>query len=140
MSPSFAFFRFDYRSIAPRKSQRADKLQLKTYLLTISRTGSPVRPFSFLGNFQCQKTQQFILCLVDFCTPYLYSTCSLPAYAPPSPPKKGKNKIRRFQMKKVVYSVSRFNKFGNNKLTGIGFITEKDLICVLIVLRPSTKS
>ena len=31
-------------------------------------------------------------------------------------------------MKKVVYSVSRFNKFGNNKLTGIGFITEKDLI------------
>lgn len=31
-------------------------------------------------------------------------------------------------MKKVVYSVSRFNKSGNNKLTGIGFITEKDLM------------
>ena len=35
-------------------------------------------------------------------------------------------------MKKVVYSVSRFNKFGNNKLTGIGFITEKDLIIACV--------
>ena len=35
-------------------------------------------------------------------------------------------------MKKVIYSVSRFNKFGNNKLTGIGFITEKDLIIACV--------
>ena len=35
-------------------------------------------------------------------------------------------------MKKVVYSVSRFNKLGNNKLTGIGFITEKDLIIACV--------
>ena len=72
-SPNFFTFSVSgYRSIAPRKSQRADKLQLKIYLFTISRTGSPVRPFSYLAIFQCQKTQQFILCLVDFCTPYLY--------------------------------------------------------------------
>ena len=31
-------------------------------------------------------------------------------------------------MKKVVYSVSRNNRFGSNKLTGLGFITENDLI------------
>ena len=35
-------------------------------------------------------------------------------------------------MKKVIYSVSRFNKFGNIKLTGIGFITEKDLIIACV--------
>ena len=35
-------------------------------------------------------------------------------------------------MKKVVYSVSRFNKSGNNKLTGIGFITDKDLIIACV--------
>lgn len=35
-------------------------------------------------------------------------------------------------MKKVIYSVSRFNKFGNNKLTSIGFITEKDLIIACV--------
>ena len=35
-------------------------------------------------------------------------------------------------MKKVIYSVSRFNKFGNNKLTGIGFITDKDLIIACV--------
>ena len=31
-------------------------------------------------------------------------------------------------MKKVVYSVSRNNRFGGNKLTGLGFITESDLV------------
>ena len=31
-------------------------------------------------------------------------------------------------MKKVVYSVSRNNRFGSNKLTGLGFITEGDLV------------
>lgn len=31
-------------------------------------------------------------------------------------------------MKKVVYSVSRNNRFGSNKLTGVGFITDADLI------------
>ena len=31
-------------------------------------------------------------------------------------------------MKKVVYSVSRNNRFGSNKLTGLGFITESDLV------------
>lgn len=35
-------------------------------------------------------------------------------------------------MKKVIYSVSKFNKFGNNKLTGIGFITDKDLIIACV--------
>ena len=31
-------------------------------------------------------------------------------------------------MKKVVYSVSKNNRFGSNKLTGLGFITESDLV------------
>ena len=31
-------------------------------------------------------------------------------------------------MKKVVYSVSRNNRFGSNKLTGLGFITESGLV------------
>lgn len=35
-------------------------------------------------------------------------------------------------MKKVVYSISRFNKFGNNKLSGVGFITDKDLIIACV--------
>lgn len=35
-------------------------------------------------------------------------------------------------MKKVVYSVSRNNRFGSNKLTGLGFITEKDLVIACV--------
>lgn len=35
-------------------------------------------------------------------------------------------------MKKVVYSISRFNKFGNNKLSGVGFITDKDLVIACV--------
>lgn len=35
-------------------------------------------------------------------------------------------------MKKVFYSISRFNKFGNNKLSGVGFITDKDLIIACV--------
>ncbi len=31
-------------------------------------------------------------------------------------------------MKKVVYSVSRTNRYGGTKMTGLGFITESDLI------------
>ena len=31
-------------------------------------------------------------------------------------------------MKKVVYSVSRTNRYGGTKTTGLGFITESDLI------------
>ena len=31
-------------------------------------------------------------------------------------------------MQKVVYSVSRLNRFGNTKMTGVGFITDSDLI------------
>ena len=31
-------------------------------------------------------------------------------------------------MKKVVYSVSKQNRFGSTKMTGLGFITESDLI------------
>ena len=31
-------------------------------------------------------------------------------------------------MKKVVYSVSRTNRYGSTKMTGLGFITESDLI------------
>lgn len=62
----FCFFCFDYRSIAPRKSQRVDKLQLKTYLLTISRTGFPVRPFSFLAIFQCHKRSNLSFASLTF--------------------------------------------------------------------------
>lgn len=35
-------------------------------------------------------------------------------------------------MKKVVYSVSRNNRYGSNKLTGLGFITEKDLVIACV--------
>ena len=35
-------------------------------------------------------------------------------------------------MKKVVYSISRFSKFGNTKMTGVGFITDKDLIIACV--------
>ncbi|HIU58755.1 MAG TPA: hypothetical protein IAC57_01510 [Candidatus Scatosoma pullistercoris] len=35
-------------------------------------------------------------------------------------------------MKKVVYSVSRNNRFGSNKLTGVGFITDADLIIACV--------
>ena len=31
-------------------------------------------------------------------------------------------------MKKVVYSVSRTNRYGSTKMTGLGFVTESDLI------------
>ena len=31
-------------------------------------------------------------------------------------------------MKKVVYSVSRKNRYGSTKMTGLGFVTENDLI------------
>ena len=35
-------------------------------------------------------------------------------------------------MKKVVYSISRFSKFGNTKTTGVGFITDSDLIIACV--------
>ena len=35
-------------------------------------------------------------------------------------------------MKKVVYSISKFNKFGNNKMSGVGFITDKDLVIACV--------
>ena len=35
-------------------------------------------------------------------------------------------------MKKVVYNISRFSKFGNTKMTGVGFITDKDLIIACV--------
>ena len=35
-------------------------------------------------------------------------------------------------MKKVVYSVTKINKFGNNKMTGLGYITESDLVIACI--------
>ena len=35
-------------------------------------------------------------------------------------------------MKKVVYSISRLNKFGNTKMTGVGFITESDLVIACV--------
>lgn len=35
-------------------------------------------------------------------------------------------------MKKVVYSVSRNNRYGSNKLAGLGFITESDLIIACV--------
>ena len=35
-------------------------------------------------------------------------------------------------MKKVVYSVSRNNRFGSNKLTGVGFITDADLVIACV--------
>ena len=35
-------------------------------------------------------------------------------------------------MKKVVYSVSRNNRFGSNKLTGVGFISDADLVIACV--------
>lgn len=35
-------------------------------------------------------------------------------------------------MKKVVYSISRLNRFGNTKMTGVGFITESDLVIACV--------
>ena len=35
-------------------------------------------------------------------------------------------------MKKVVYSISKLNRFGSNKMTGVGFITDKDLIIACV--------
>ena len=35
-------------------------------------------------------------------------------------------------MKKVVYSISKLNRFGNNKMTGVGFITESDLVIACV--------
>lgn len=35
-------------------------------------------------------------------------------------------------MKKVVYSISKFNKFGSNKMSGVGFITDKDLVIACV--------
>ena len=35
-------------------------------------------------------------------------------------------------MQKVVYSVSRLNRFGNTKMTGVGFITDSDLIIACV--------
>ena len=38
-------------------------------------------------------------------------------------------------MKKVVYSISRFGKFGSTKMTGVGFITDSDLIIACVSLK-----
>ena len=35
-------------------------------------------------------------------------------------------------MKKVVYSISRLSRFGNNKMTGVGFITDEDLVIACV--------
>ena len=35
-------------------------------------------------------------------------------------------------MKKVVYSISKLNKFGSTKMTGVGFITDSDLIIACV--------
>ena len=35
-------------------------------------------------------------------------------------------------MKRVVYSISKLNKFGSNKMTGVGFITESDLVIACV--------
>ena len=35
-------------------------------------------------------------------------------------------------MQKVVYSVSRLNRFGNTKMTGVGLITDSDLITACV--------
>ena len=35
-------------------------------------------------------------------------------------------------MKKVVYSVSRTNSYGSTKMTGLGFVTESDLIIACV--------
>ena len=35
-------------------------------------------------------------------------------------------------MKKVVYIISKLNKFGSTKMTGVGFITDSDLIIACV--------
>ena len=35
-------------------------------------------------------------------------------------------------MKRVVYSISKFSKFGSTKMTGVGFITESDLVIACV--------
>ena len=35
-------------------------------------------------------------------------------------------------MKKVVYGVSRISRFGNSKMTGVGFITDEDLVIACV--------
>lgn len=35
-------------------------------------------------------------------------------------------------MKRVVYSISRLNKFGSSKMTGVGFITDEDLVIACV--------
>ena len=35
-------------------------------------------------------------------------------------------------MKKVVYSISKLSRFGSNKMTGVGFITENDLVIACV--------
>ena len=35
-------------------------------------------------------------------------------------------------MKKVVYSVSKTNRYGSTKMTGLGFVTENDLITACV--------
>lgn len=35
-------------------------------------------------------------------------------------------------MKKVVYFISRNNRYGSNKLIGLGFITERDLFIAYV--------
>ena len=48
-------------------------------------------------------------------------------------PKKGKIKNTEVvKMQKVVYSVSKLNRFGNTKMTGVGFITDSDLIIACV--------
>ena len=50
-----------------------------------------------------------------------------------SPRPEGRIKFRRFKkMKKVVYSVSKINRFGNNRMTGVGFITDDDLVIACV--------
>lgn len=35
-------------------------------------------------------------------------------------------------MKKVVYGVSKISRFGNSKMTGVGFITDEDLVIACV--------
>ena len=35
-------------------------------------------------------------------------------------------------MKKVVYSISKLSRFGSTKMTGVGFITESDLVIACV--------
>ena len=43
-------------------------------------------------------------------------------------------------MQKVVYSVSKLNRFGNTKMTGVGFITDSDLITACVSKKGSAYS